>query len=47
MMVLPRVDLPHPDSPTSPTVSPGLMDSVTSSTATRVVAFWAPLRRMW
>ena len=31
--VRPRVDLPHPDSPTSPTVSPFSMVKDTSSTA--------------
>src|ERR1700726_1018025 len=30
---LPRVDLPHPDSPTRPTVSPGMMSKLTPSTA--------------
>src|SRR5580704_825491 len=30
---LPRVDLPHPDSPTRPTVSPGRMSKLTPSTA--------------
>src|SRR4029078_563118 len=29
----PRVDLPHPDSPTSPRVSPGAISKVTPSTA--------------
>src|SRR5262245_43308402 len=32
-MVRPVVDLPHPDSPTSPSVSPDMMVKVTSSTA--------------
>ena len=30
---LPRVDLPLPDSPTSPTISPGSMAKVTPRTA--------------
>jgi hypothetical protein len=29
----PVVDLPQPDSPTSPSVSPGMMSKLTSSTA--------------
>src|SRR4051794_15022673 len=41
----PRVDLPHPDSPTSPTTSPRLMAISTWSTA-RTVSFFgsAPMR---
>lgn len=41
MMVRERVDFPQPDSPTSPRISPFLMDSVTPSTAlTESTCFW-------
>ena len=33
VIVLPSVDLPHPDSPTNPKVSPFLILKVTPSTA--------------
>ena len=33
MMVLPSVDLPQPDSPTSPKTSPGIRSNETPSTA--------------
>src|ERR1700730_6275062 len=33
MMVLPSVDLPQPDSPTSPNTSPGIRSNETPSTA--------------
>ncbi len=36
----PRVDLPQPDSPTRPSVSPWMMSRVTPSTARTV---WRPL----
>src|SRR5205085_1185532 len=40
-MVRPRVDLPHPDSPTRPSVSPSLTTNETSSTAcTRATSRW-------
>ena len=38
-MVLPKVDFPQPDSPTTPKVSPLLMEKLTSSTAWRVPLF--------
>src|ERR1700704_1502281 len=41
MIALPRVDLPQPDSPTSPTVSPASRSKLTSSTArTMPRALW-------
>ena len=40
---LPIVDLPDPDSPTSPSVSPGAMSKVTSSTAGGMRAALRPL----
>lgn len=33
MIVRPKVDLPHPDSPTRPNVSPSYKSKVISSTA--------------
>src|SRR5215217_8702819 len=41
-IALPMVDLPEPDSPTSPTVSPGAMLKLTPSTAAGVAAALRP-----
>jgi hypothetical protein len=41
------VDLPHPDSPTMPSVSPGLTLKETPSTAwTWAIAFWKMIPRV-
>ena len=41
-MALPMVDLPEPDSPTRPTVSPGAMLKLTPSTAAGAAAAFRP-----
>src|SRR5712672_693018 len=47
MIALPRVDLPQPDSPTSPTVSPASRSKLTSSTARTVPrALWYWTQRL-
>src|SRR5258708_36795530 len=47
MIALPRVDLPQPDSPTSPTVSPASRSKLTSSTArTMPRALWYWTQRL-
>ena len=38
-MALPKVDFPQPDSPTSPTVSPGYTLKLTLSTALKGLVF--------
>ena len=41
------VDLPHPDSPTTPSVSPLLTEKETPSTArTRPISFWKMIPRV-
>src|SRR5258705_13081487 len=47
MTALPKVDLPQPDSPTSPTVSPASRSKLTSSTARTVPrALWYWTQRL-
>ena len=47
MMQRASVDFPQPDSPTIPSVSPGLMLKVTPSTAfTEAISFWKMIPRV-
>ena len=47
MMQRASVDFPQPDSPTMPSVSPGLMLKVTPSTAfTEAISFWKMIPRV-